>query len=274
MKWCGILIITLCITPFSQATTIEQVEMILISNSNLLETKDKSIGFRVLEVLQKNSVTPITIKNVVATHSRAFQMVKKQLNYCMFNLIKTPERERFLLFSQNPISIYPPIRLITLPTSSLSSPFSFKQMNGAKSLKIGTAIGRSYGLTLDEMLLNNESHIYVSRQQNSTQSLTGMLVKKRIAGFLEYTSTLKDSKNVPEPNQTIKFKALAIEGNTKPAMGYLACSPSKDGRKIIEVINKAFKLPNIRHQYIAFHRQYFGDQEARLLLDTFEQVLE
>jgi len=274
MKWCYILIITLIIAPVSQAIPVKPIEMILISNSNLLESEDKSIALKVLEALQKNSESPITIKYVVATHARAYQMVKKQLNYCMFNLIKTPERERFLLFSQQPISIYPPIRLITLPDSSLSNPFSFKQMNDAENFKIGIATGRSYGLIIDEILGRNKSHLYFNNQHNSTQSLMGMLAKKRIAGFLEYTSTMKDAYKGAESNQGVKFKALAIEGNTKPAMGYLACSPSKAGKEIIDAIDKAFKLPNINDQYISLHRQYFGDQEAKLLFDTFDKILE
>jgi len=254
------------------ATSVKPVEMVLISDNDLLGENEQAIGFQVLRLLQKESKTAITIKHVIATHSRAFQMVKKPLNYCMFNLIKTPQREAFLLFTKRPISIYPPIRLITLSNSPLTNPFSFEQLTGNENLKIGAIKGHSYGAFLDKNLLKNQGYLYFSGQRNSTQRLTGMLIKRRIEGFLEYTSSVKGFENVAGITKGVKLRSLEIVGNKKPAMGYLACSNSKEGKQIIDVMNKAFNLPQIEAQYIELHQLYFGHQEHALLSATFEQL--
>ena len=78
-----------------KALTVAPLEMVLISDTDLTTKGNKSLALNMLELIQEKSKTPFVISHMLATPTRAFKLIKRSPNHCMFNLIKTPEREDF-----------------------------------------------------------------------------------------------------------------------------------------------------------------------------------
>lgn len=184
--------------------------------------------------------------------------IQKNTNTCAANRVKTPEREKYFLFSL-PQNFYPSHKLYRLaqdeplPRGLLNE---YGEIISLKKLfeyfpqqKLGTGDDVSYGVYLDsEIDKLSKNNIYSRGGSKRIFALNEMLFKQRIDYVIYYPNEIN---MLTHTNQLIE--SYNIAGTSPYIIGHITCSKSEIGKKIINETNEIL----IRaHQTKAFHPVY------------------
>jgi uncharacterized protein (TIGR02285 family) len=209
-----------------------------------------------------------------ASYTRSWSDLNKLGNACMYNKFKSTEREQVAYFSQKPISIFPPLRLIVLKKYAAQFPQQIDLANLPPSLKgqIGVVTSRSYGEAINPILLAHPESFYFRSGMGSTLKLLEMLAKERVAGVIEYSKEASLIQNLQGLN--FDFQAIPIKGVMRPNFGYMACSKTAAGEKLIANIDLIMATPAFKQAFIEEHLQNFDDDEKALLKPELDKLLQ
>lgn len=225
-------------------------------------------------LLSENSVFDVTNQQV--SMNREWVELKRRDNVCVYNKIKTKEREAIALFAQHPLSIFPPVRLQVLTQNRhlFRDEFDFEKDKISNAGKIGIVNGRKYGAFMDNIIATYPEFFFVRSGADSSNKLLEMLLAKRLVAVLEYSAFsldyISDVVHDQSKAKTI-ISAVPILGLTEAIAGYVACSRSPKGVRFIQEINRIYQKPDVQKQYIQWHLDYFGPSEAQLLKSTLAQ---
>ncbi|MBR9726550.1 hypothetical protein ACFOD0_06640 [Shewanella intestini] len=204
--------------------------------------------------------------------TRGWVELQRAQNACMYNKFKTPERKKKGYFSQHPISVYPPLRLITLKqtTTHFMSPVDLSQPKRMGRKSIGVAHNRSYGGYINDKINRFPELFYIRGGMDSSETLIDMLAKERISGLIEYSEEV--NAYLARHNREVELTTLPIKGVEKVDLGYIVCSKTPQGKQLIQRINHIMSQPQFLVSYIEMHKSFFSDDEKRLVGDKIKKI--
>ena len=219
-----------------------------------------------------------------AQKPRMDRLLRKLPNVCVANRIKTPQRLKEQLFSL-PINIYLNLHLYfkkydgfqTLPAKILDKNNHLISLDklfiaNHKHL-LGVDKARSFGFHLDKQIEKIDPHNLVVRSGGkSSHSLIHMLFKNRIDYLIDYPSEIKEAlANFPEE---LNLGSVEIAASPDYIVGYVSCSKSELGIKIINDINMALiKIYKTKEFYQA-HARYITKIDLPFFNRAFKKVFQ
>ena len=201
------------------------------------------------------------------------EMVKGQNLICAADLLKTERRKKFAYFSDLP-------SMFTHPYTVLIKKDSWKKFS-KKNESLSDFINRNHSLV--DLLKNNKiilginrghqyldnqdkifkpyldkksPNIYVRTGEDVLSGLFSMLMKNRIDYMLGYP--LDAEFELQKLNIREEYLALRIEEALNYDLSYIACTRSKEGKVIIDKINKILEDDRSKPAYREIYERWIG----------------
>ncbi|MCF2857993.1 TIGR02285 family protein [Pseudoalteromonas sp. SMS1] len=180
--------------------------------------------------------------------SRAIRALSdKRKTYCMLSLYKTRERQKFMHFSDSyaTVGLSPTLAISNKTLAALNKQqletVSLKQFIEKHNLVLGVAMQRSYGSVLDDIIKSLPKEQVLTRPgQDALESLTNMLIKKRVDAVIGYPS---EHHYIHKLTHTkAELSQLLLDDISPLAYGYVGCTKNENGKEIIGVINETIPV--------------------------------
>ena len=229
------------------------------------EKEDVAIFLR--EVLEQISNEKLTFEFEAVNRGRSWALIKSGQRYCTYNQLKNAERESFSVFTQYPVSVYPPIRLIAHLPNSLPEDVSLDELSTEHKVMIGFDNQRSYGAAIDDYLVKTTWAVYPVTGANSDLRLMGMFLDRRFEGLFEYTGALR-TRAALELALEVDFNHFSIhqlKGLSDPLFGYVSCSDSPEGKMVVAAIDRQLESSAFQHKMMSRLENLFPPQEVQML---------
>ncbi len=188
-------------------------------------------------------------ENKPSSIARMLSLAKNTQTICS-GLLKTPERENILVFSE-PIQTLATHRLYFLKRNQaklesiigqpLTQTISLQSlMKHLDKLDFAIAAGRSYGANRDEILQQYHDKMQVSTQYRlGSQFITRLLVG-RLDFIIEYPWIIQYEQSEQDfDQQTLGSVEIAESGARLDV--HIACSPTPIGKEVISAINQVYR---------------------------------
>lgn len=259
-------------------TTFNQ-QLIAATHAVMLTEVDETIvsisgneEMEAIALLTEFSDEQLSFDQEQVSMTRGWLELSKQQNSCMFNKIKTAERESVAHFSKYPISVYPPLRLIVMSHNRDLFPKEFDLANFPADThgQLGVVKDRAYGDFIDEKIKRNPHQYYIRGGMGSSNSLIKMLKAERVKGIIEYSEVV--DAFLRDNNQSLDYQSIPIRHVTQPIYGYIVCSQGEKGKKVIAEIDRIMGLQSFQEAFIQMHADFFGEAEQAILIPELERV--
>ncbi|MBT1444377.1 transporter substrate-binding domain-containing protein [Shewanella sp. JM162201] len=234
------------------------------------ELTSQTLNGNVLHALERHSGGQFEFKPQVMPQSRAWKYIEEN-DACIFNQIKTPERESKASFTKFPVTLYPPIRLIISDGDRRwPTVFDPQAFNLPPNVQIGTVAGHSYGTRLDAAIAAHPQQFFRRTGTESSFRLNDMLVAGRIDAVLNYAVAVQVYLDEHHPG--FKFNALPIKGAEQGVEGFIVCSATDAGRDMAALINGVFAQKAMQADFVRFHQQIYQGSEQSWLGSEFRRL--
>lgn len=251
------------------------LEATLVSDFSKDSLGGNSFELDILQWTANKSPRPVNFTRRHVSLTKALSLLSQISNACVLNVIKTPERQKLAVYSQRPLTVYPPIRLITLAEKNidLPDPFDLYRLSDKYPLVVGVVATRSYGGKIDSFINSHKEILYQRPYTASIKRFVDMLESGRIDGLLEFTRSVEEY--ISNSNRLdLKLKVTSLTQANKVVFGYLACAKTDEGKQIITAVNQAYESATLKQRIINAHIEFFGAKEERLLRPILEHVFE
>ena len=172
------------------------------------------------------------------------------------------------MFTDSPITAFPPNRLVVSKQITLPDQLSLFQAMKKYNLSIGAVEGRAYGQHIDEFLLANHDQVIWISGKDSAKRLRQMLIRKKLDAIIEFTATFTIDNQVDLTS--LSFHQL--KEASQSIYGYIACARSGIGQKAIALFNEQLALPvNQKIIIDAHHASFFGREAIFIAEDMARQ---
>ena len=258
--------------PFMvNSAALEAVLLGEFSNNSIDVTQMKPMA--VLDLLAQNSQQDLTFTFQEMSITRGWMEMPKLQNACMYNKVKTPAREKVGYFSQYPITLYPPLRLIVRSEDAkqYATDFDISSIQPSQQMRYALVKNRSYGV-LDPQIVNKKQLLFFRDGPNSIAKLLEMLSLDRIDGFIEYADTV--NTYIIDHKADFEIKTIPIKGANKPSPGYIVCSKTDYGLQLIHAIDKAMSQASFQQALITIHQEFASVEDKSLLGDELITIFE
>lgn len=210
-------------------------------------------------------------ERVLAPHSRAFEMMKKQTNGCHTSLFKTPERAEIFEFSM-PILENLPNGFITL-RSRLEQLKPFINKHGQLRLddflsngqyRIGTIEARVLGPGIDAVLKKHEGQkpaVVIPSNAGLASQLLKLVNQNEYDAVVGYSYELQYVVRQRQLNPR-DFVVLPIAEYASLQPIYVACSKSAFGKQIITEVNRTLADSTKIREIEAAYRFWLDEESA------------
>lgn len=260
----GLLLLLVCMT--GQAAT--PLPLTLLVEFSPAQAKAYQLQMQHWNLLQQAASAQVDVRVEHVSLQRSLDLVH-QSGYCVFNKLKTPEREAQLLFSQRPLSISASQRLIQLQTPGSSQPNSIDlrlTLQSKPAMKIGIAAGRSYGPTIDALISEFPQQFYAISGEDVHVKLWQMLQRGRVDALIDYKARI----DLLQAQQDLSAKATAVTASPiahQPmfVQGFIACNKGPHGKAVMAVLDQVMTQPQLQQQLVQSFQQYFPANEWRQL---------
>lgn len=177
------------------------------------------------------------------SRKRAIEILAQDQPACIPMMLKTPEREARMSFSQ-PYMIEEGLRLVVLTSSPWQQKLDELQKAGPISLQqllsmdkgpiIGIDNNRSFGVKVDELLQRHAGHRAIYIRTSALQyldTMEPMLDKKYVDIMIEYG---KVAKRTP-----LKLSVYPFAEADSFVMSYFSCALTEKGQSFVAALNRA-----------------------------------
>ncbi|KZN54730.1 ABC transporter substrate-binding protein [Pseudoalteromonas luteoviolacea] len=227
------------------------------------------LATQLLLIIARSLKGEMAIDFVPASRLREWRELEHHDNICLYNKVKTPEREAKALFVTLPLMAFPSNRLILRNKKFVSAEVTLEKALSL-GLRIGVTKGRSYGLEIDDFIKTNADRLFIGEGNDSAFRLRKMLVQGRLDGVIEYSSVFVNDYPSEDVLKDISFHAI---GDTHATIfGYIACSDSKLGRQAVDLFERALQKPLIQDQVISAHANLFLPQEEVFISNSLKNA--
>lgn len=239
--WCrGFLLLSLFSAWLAQAQDQIIWQLNHAPPSTIVHGELKNKGF--IDLILKEIIKQLPqydhVIEVSTLASSAFEMRAKK-NICLPALFVTPEREKFMVFSQASIA-HPSNRIVLLKTKAETlSKSNLNELLADPKIYLGLDQARSYGEYIDAVLADFEpaNNIY-RRESESPNGLLEMVVVGRLDYTLAYPFQVQYFLQTHGYQVDNPLVEQQIEGLAPFSMGKVACADSPWGRNVIKAVNE------------------------------------
>lgn len=196
----------------------------------------------------------------ISTLTMRQQMMQQQKSHCLFGLLKTPQRQTFLQFSE-PVAVIPNLQLVARADHPL-----WRQLQGQSAVDLNWLFGQtSRGMVEQQRTYPPQiaEHLAELLQVSAADTqLVQMLKANRADYVLEYADRMHYlAQDFPE----IQLKALPLSGLPAVTEVYVACSINERAKAQIKAVNQA--LVGLRHdpQYRAALLDWLSPASRQLI---------
>jgi uncharacterized protein (TIGR02285 family) len=202
----------------------------------------------------------------ISTLTMRQQMMQQQRSHCLFGLLKTPQRQTFLQFSE-PVALIPNLQVVALADHPM-----WQLVAGQQAIDPALL----FQLPLRGMLEQNRTypdfisdHLSAFVQVSATETnLVQMLKAKRADYVLEYPDRMH---YLAKPDPTLKLKSMPLLGLAAVSEVYVACSMNEQAKAQIKAVNQAMLQLRKDPQYRAALLDWLTPQSRRLVQTAMEQ---
>jgi len=215
-------------------------------------TKNNFIPFYIQEGPFKNQgisdqLTQFFIKHLPGyTHQiidmpmeRFYQQAQNNNLVCNPLLLKTPEREVFLTYSNKMKPAYAHVLVSEHPIDHPENGLSLRKFLQNEDHILIVQSKRSYGPSLDKIINQAISLGRVEPKQYATAQLFKMLEYKRNIHFLDIENSVTYYRKTHENDDDLYY--IPIQEDRLDRFGYVACTNSSAGRILMQKINAVLK---------------------------------
>lgn len=199
----------------------------------------------------------------ISTLTMRQQMMQQQKSHCLFGLLKTPQRQTFLQFSE-PAAAIPNLQLVARADHPL-----WRQLQGQSAVDLNWLFGQAWrGMVEQQRTYPPQitDHLPELLQVSATDTnLVQMLKAKRADYVLEYPDRMFYlAQQLPD----VELKSMPVLGMAAVVEVYVACSINEQAKGQIKAVNQA--LAQLRHdpQYRAALLDWLSPA-SRLLIKNY-----
>ncbi len=202
----------------------------------------------------------------ISTLTMRQQMMQQQKTHCLFGLLKTPQRQTFLQFSE-PVAVIPNLQLVAAADHPL-----WQQLQGRPSVDLAWLFGQSWRGMVEQHRSYPSSiaeHLPELLQVSATDTnLVQMLQAKRADYVLEYADRMH---YLAQQYPGIVLKAMPLQGLPPVTEVYVACSISERAKAQIKAVNQAMHQLRADPQYRAALLDWLTPQSRQLIKQHMAQ---
>jgi len=214
---------------------------------------------------------------VEASTRRMMEDLKTKPNVCSVAVVKTPERETTMEFSAIPVIWTLPNGAITLRSRLPAfAPFLNERselrldafLANAKEHHLGIIAGRSFGTGIDAVLkkhATSESVVVVPASDLFASRLLKLANQNELDAILGYAIELNFVSGQLGLDRN-KFALLPVAEEAPIQAGYVVCSKSTIGRRVMAEVNSLIGEKKIQAKMEAAYREWL-DEESTALYD-------
>lgn len=192
----------------------------------------------VREILQ-NDMDDYVHQDAHLPYKRFLLYAKQHMNICTPYLFKTPEREKYLIFSK-PAVIFPGLELImhkrVYEQFDHAAELSLKDLFSEHNLRLATNNVRAYSAIIDPIVQENERKGLVSRHTGSTTLVFRLLSTNRADFMIDFPNRIlywaKELGVDP-----YDYVSIPIKEDYVNATSYVACPKTPWGQNVINRVN-------------------------------------
>jgi len=209
----------------------------------------------------------ISLQFVPGSQLQDWKQLSQLPDVCLLNKLKTPEREASAIFTRYPLMAFPENKLIVFNKPTLPNSISLTDAVNYYDLTIGVTSRRSYSAKIDDFIKRHEEHFFkVDGAANAIQ-LGYMLFENKIDAIFEYKSMF--IHRYQRAHGIDKIRYLTIEPSEPAAFGYIACSPSPQGKQAIALFEHALQTEKIKTLISTRLMELFPAPDNTLIVDAF-----
>ena len=203
---------------------------------------------------------------------RSMLSAKHGETYCFTGLLKTPEREEFLVYSE-PCRVSPPL-MIVARKGALDG---LKEKGGIKLVRLmnddryvlGVIKEMSYGAIIDGIIKGhgNQRNVLTVFASNTISMEISLLLNQRIDYSIIVPMQAKYETDRMGVTGQLEF--IPILENLEYFKGFIACTRNEVGKKAIEKINRILRKKTPTDEYFNLFTPWINDS----MLPEFKKII-
>ncbi len=199
-----------------------------------------------------------------------------QPNACVLGMLKSPERERSMAFSEPFMAFLPPGVLVRTGDVkhlarhiSADGKLSFKQVLAEQALSVGVSSGRSYGAVIDALLAphRGSSKLFVNATSAPASSLLQMQMLGRVdivPGFPHELRHLADGDRAMLDG----LRFLRLQEQPDVVHGRVSCAKGPQGAAMLRDAYAVLSRPEVHDALAAYYSSWL-DEPSRAIMRKF-----
>jgi len=200
-------------------------------------TKPNDLAFVIFDQVITELYDTYSFKFAVASAEREWILLNQSDNVCVYNKMKTDERLNMAYFSDIAVISFPPNRLISRHALEDSDLVSLRDLVNTPDLLVGVVDGRKYGLLVDEIIKTKPNNFYIGKGNDKASRLRTMLIQGKLDVILEFAMTFESI--LPDEVPMDAYHVYKVEELANDYVdGFIACSKSEIGKRLIAEINR------------------------------------
>gem|GEM_PF-6023953 len=189
----------------------------------------------------------------MASFRRAQKLFESRNHHCTILFLKTPDREKYLVYGGIIASTIPPGLIIDEKRHDSIQKFIDK--NGMVDLhelltdsqfKLGTVEGRSFSNEVDKSMNASQTPITKLVSDRAMASLFQMVATQRLDGALAYYLEMSNEQKINSRTKTLRFYPLKQDQSTITLR--VSCERSPWGEITVKKISEAVKQEPVREK--------------------------
>ncbi len=202
----------------------------------------------------------------VSTLTMRQQMMQQEKSHCLFGLLKTPQRQTFLQFSE-PVAVIPNLQLVARADHPM-----WQQIQQRRAVDLTWLFGQSWRGMVEEHRTYPSpiaEHLTEFVQVSATETnLVQMLKANRADYVLEYADRMH---YLAQTSDGLKLRALPLQGLPAVTEVYVACSISEQAKAQIKAVNAALQQLRFDPQYRAALLDWLTPESRHLIKNYMAQ---
>lgn len=199
---------------------------------------------------------------------------------CTPGVFRTPEREKYMVFSRPYLVMLPPgifvhtrnLHRLTTYLNSRGEVSLGKLLSGA-NLRVGVTTSRSYGPKLDGVLASYQGkpNLYNLSAENAGTSLMRMLLANRLDIIPAYAyEGAYFGVETGEASDDLHFYPL--EEQPGYVLNVVGCAQGPQGEAVVATLNAALEKPAVREAMASYYELWLGENGKRLSRKARQQA--
>lgn len=195
----------------------------------------------------------------VVSFQRAEKLFMSHKQYCTILFLKTPEREKYMIFGDRIASTFPPGIVMHKskrnPPSSLHEELSVLDLGEIlkDSFRLGIVKGRAFSPEIDKIIKQSKVPTQQLVANKAIGSLFKMLIANRLDGVISYYMEFINEQEQNPAAADLRFHL--IKHNQNRLHLPVACERSPWGEKMVKLISQVAKKPTMQKKIALLLKQ-------------------